>query len=127
MGAAATRHLAPKSQKRHARRLRRGESQSLEKKFLAQFDASKTGSLMSDFITPPLSYGFEGWAGELMAMGVGMIGLFEIRLPAALTVFNPTSETAGGSFFMGVFYKIRAWPMRRMDLNSRSQSKSSLE
>ena len=26
-------------------------------------------------------------------MGVGMIGLFEIRLPAALTVFNPTSET----------------------------------
>ena len=34
---------------------------------------SKTGSLMSDFITPPLSYGFEGWAGELMAMGVGMI------------------------------------------------------
>ena len=35
---------------------------------------SKTGSLMSDFITPPLSYGFEGWAGELMAMGVGMIG-----------------------------------------------------
>ena len=27
---------------------------------------SKTGSLMSDFITPPLSYGFEGWALSLI-------------------------------------------------------------
>ena len=43
-------------------------------------------------------------------MGVGMIGLFEIRLPAALTVFNPTSETAGGSFFMGVFTAVLSTP-----------------
>ena len=43
-------------------------------------------------------------------MGVGMVGLFEIRLPAALTVFNPTSETASGSFFMGVFTAVLSTP-----------------
>ena len=41
-------------------------------------------------------------------MGIGMVGVFEVRLPAAATVFNP-SET-GGSFFMGVFTAVLSTP-----------------
>lgn len=44
------------------------------------------------------------------AMGLGMMGLFAIKLPQFLYMFNPQSETAGGSFFMGVFTAILATP-----------------
>jgi cytochrome c biogenesis protein CcdA len=44
------------------------------------------------------------------AMGLGMLGLFAIRLPQAMYMFNPQSDTAGGSFFMGIFTAVLSTP-----------------
>ena len=59
---------------------------------------------------------FENWwlnaiiALIILAMGVGMMGVFEIRLPAFLSSFSPQSDSAKGSFFMGVFTAILSTP-----------------
>lgn len=46
----------------------------------------------------------------ILAMGVGMIGLFTISLPQWAYMFNPQSDTSGGSFFMGVFTAVLSTP-----------------
>ena len=59
---------------------------------------------------------FENWwlnaiiAVVILAMGIGMMGVFEIRLPAFLSGFSPQSDSAKGSFFMGVFTAILSTP-----------------
>lgn len=59
---------------------------------------------------------FENWwlnaiiAVIILAMGVGMMGVFEIRLPSFLSSFSPQSDSAKGSFFMGVFTAILSTP-----------------
>jgi thiol:disulfide interchange protein DsbD len=44
------------------------------------------------------------------AMGLGMLGLFSIRLPQFVYMLNPQSETAGGSFAMGAFTAVLSTP-----------------
>lgn len=59
---------------------------------------------------------FEKWwlnaliAAIILAMGIGMMGVFEIRLPMWLTAFNPQSDSAVGSFGMGVFTAVLSTP-----------------
>ncbi|MFK7960500.1 MAG: cytochrome c biogenesis protein CcdA [Phycisphaerales bacterium] len=65
-----------------------------------------------------LSWGehFQAWwlnaiiALIILAMGIGMMGLFTIRLPQFLYMFNPSGDSSGGSFFMGVFTAILSTP-----------------
>ncbi|MCA9291607.1 MAG: thioredoxin family protein, partial [Phycisphaerales bacterium] len=44
------------------------------------------------------------------AMGFGMLGLFAVRLPQFLYMFNPQSDSMKGSFFMGVFTAVLSTP-----------------
>lgn len=46
----------------------------------------------------------------IAVMGVGMLGLFTIRLPQAVYMFNPAHESPGGSFFFGVLAAVLALP-----------------
>lgn len=46
----------------------------------------------------------------ILAMGLGMLGLFVIQLPQAVYLFNPQSDTYTGSFFMGVFAAVLSTP-----------------
>ena len=43
-------------------------------------------------------------------MGAGMLGLFAIRLPQFLYMFNPQGDSTSGSFLMGVFAALLATP-----------------
>ncbi len=54
---------------------------------------------------------FAGSIGLIVGlMGLGMLGLFSIRLPQFVYMFNPQSDSASGSFFMGVFTAILSTP-----------------
>jgi cytochrome c biogenesis protein CcdA/DsbC/DsbD-like thiol-disulfide interchange protein/thiol-disulfide isomerase/thioredoxin len=54
---------------------------------------------------------FTGAVGLIVgAMGFGMLGLFTVNLPQWLYMFNPQSDSASGSFFMGVFTAILSTP-----------------
>lgn len=54
---------------------------------------------------------FAGSIGLIVGlMGLGMLGLFSIRLPQFVYMFNPQSDKASGSFFMGVFTAILSTP-----------------
>lgn len=46
----------------------------------------------------------------VLIMGVGMMGLFTIRLPQAVYMVNPSSETTTGNFLMGVLTAILSTP-----------------
>jgi thiol:disulfide interchange protein len=43
-------------------------------------------------------------------MAVGMMGLFSLRLPQAVYMFNPSQETAHGSFLFGVMAAVLSTP-----------------
>ncbi|MBL1216294.1 MAG: DUF255 domain-containing protein [Planctomycetes bacterium] len=46
----------------------------------------------------------------IAAMGLGMLGLFTMRLPNFVYMFNPQSDSATGSFFFGVFTAVLSTP-----------------
>lgn len=46
----------------------------------------------------------------IAAMGLGMLGLFTVRLPNFVYMFNPQSDSAKGSFFFGIFTAILSTP-----------------
>ncbi|MFW5653088.1 MAG: cytochrome c biogenesis protein CcdA, partial [Planctomycetota bacterium] len=46
----------------------------------------------------------------ILIMGLGMFNMFSIRLPQVAYMFNPQSDSAGGSFLMGVFTAILSTP-----------------
>ena len=43
-------------------------------------------------------------------MAIGLLGVFTIRLPQFLYMFNPQSDTVKGSFFMGMFTALLSTP-----------------
>lgn len=49
-------------------------------------------------------------ASIVLIMGVGMMGLFTLRLPQAVYMVNPSSETTTGNFLMGVLTAILSTP-----------------
>lgn len=49
-------------------------------------------------------------AGVVAAMALGMMGLFQIRLPQAVYMINPSHDSAGGSFLFGVLTAILSTP-----------------
>jgi thiol:disulfide interchange protein DsbD len=51
-----------------------------------------------------------GMSAIVLVMGVGMMGLFTIRLPQAVYMVNPSSETTTGNFLMGVLTAILSTP-----------------
>lgn len=46
----------------------------------------------------------------IFGMGLGMVGLFQIRLPQFVYMFNPQSDSLTGSFLMGIFVAILSTP-----------------
>jgi cytochrome c biogenesis protein CcdA/DsbC/DsbD-like thiol-disulfide interchange protein len=54
---------------------------------------------------------FSGIVGIVVGvMGLGMLGLFVARLPKFVYMFDPRSDTASGSFFMGIFTAVLSTP-----------------
>lgn len=51
-----------------------------------------------------------GVGAFIFAMGVGMIGLFSVKLPNAVYALDPNRESIGGSFFFGVLTAILSTP-----------------
>lgn len=49
-------------------------------------------------------------ASIVLVMGVGMMGLFTLRLPQAVYMVNPSSETTAGNFLMGALTAILSTP-----------------
>ncbi len=46
----------------------------------------------------------------MFSMGLGMLGLFTVRLPSAVYMINPKSETVPGSFVFGVLTAVLSTP-----------------